>query len=888
MAEMGRLAAMRVRALRRERKWPARRLGEECARAGMSSLTRGTIAKIESGERGISAGEIAVLARVFGVTADELLETAGPMLLHLPGLQVDGDPVLGDRGPSISEDLRELEDDLGLKPDVVVISGDVTTTGSQREFDQALTVLGQLSNALKIERRRMIIVPGDQDVSRTASQAYFHRCEANDQQPRPPYAPKWEPFVAMLSRFYSGERAVVFDDEQPWTLFQMPEMRLVVAGLNSTMADSHRDEDHYGEVGEGQLHWFAERLRAFEDLGWLRIGVVHHDVTHSAAEDPESLRDADDLGRTLGPHLDLLLYSHGHDVMLHRLSNGLPALSSVSAAATAATRPAVVPSSYQLVRVQANRVERWARIYEPDKGRWLPDTRISPQGHSWDVAREESLERRSDSPRYAEVQVVTPASLPTSEGARLLDNHSDELDSLMRSLANPRGPHFWLVIAPPGLGKSGLLHRLRAEVALDDPPRWVTRLIDVREEPLDVRSDAAPLLARLFGLSPSMTTDSKTLRELAREISREISRNGRPALCLLDSAELLEEKTARTLRSYLSEVHHLVQEAGNVDLKVAFVVASRREDEWRGVAPPPRLAILPLTELDIDIVRRALQGMAQQMHRTIAPAVLEQNALRVHRLSEGLPALLVGCLQWIQREGWFDLERLDDQEVFEELARPYIQTSLLSLESLFPWGGRRLREQRDALEEAFRFLAPYRLFTQSHLRHHFELDAASAILDHLGWTIEDLWGAISGTALLSRPLDEPWQEIYPAIRRLLYRYYYRSDERRADAHRAARKFVEVWAEKQAGKEQVIGLVECLWHEAAVLRLSQPRELEKELTGSARKLSHDLRPSSAYAVPELRAYAAERMWNDEELQKAVGPELFDRLVHIVTAPSQESR
>ena len=43
--------ADRIRSLRSERRWSARQLADECARTGMSSLTRSTIAKIESGVR---------------------------------------------------------------------------------------------------------------------------------------------------------------------------------------------------------------------------------------------------------------------------------------------------------------------------------------------------------------------------------------------------------------------------------------------------------------------------------------------------------------------------------------------------------------------------------------------------------------------------------------------------------------------------------------------------------------------------------------------------------------------------------------------------------------------------------------------------------------------
>jgi transcriptional regulator with XRE-family HTH domain len=74
---MGRLAARRIRTLRKERGWSAQQLADECSRTGMGSLTRSTIAKIESGVRRVTADEVTVLARALGVTASELLESTG-------------------------------------------------------------------------------------------------------------------------------------------------------------------------------------------------------------------------------------------------------------------------------------------------------------------------------------------------------------------------------------------------------------------------------------------------------------------------------------------------------------------------------------------------------------------------------------------------------------------------------------------------------------------------------------------------------------------------------------------------------------------------------------------------------------------------------------------
>lgn len=72
---VARVVADRVRVLRKARAWTVQELADRCAEAGLPSLTRSTLAKIESGVRRlISAEEIAVLAEVFELTPTQLLE----------------------------------------------------------------------------------------------------------------------------------------------------------------------------------------------------------------------------------------------------------------------------------------------------------------------------------------------------------------------------------------------------------------------------------------------------------------------------------------------------------------------------------------------------------------------------------------------------------------------------------------------------------------------------------------------------------------------------------------------------------------------------------------------------------------------------------------------
>ena len=198
-------------------------------------------------------------------------------ILHLSDPQFGHNHLFGSSGLTVGdqhmdslfarlhEDLRGLAEAGGLRPDLVVVSGDLAEWARPSEFEQVRDFLEQLAAALDLPRRRVLVVPGNHDISRAACNAYFLQCEASEQQPMAPFWPKWKHFKAMFDRFYAGEEAIAFDVDQPWTLFELPDVRLVVAGLNSTMAESHRDEDHHGWVGEAQLRWFADRLRAFQE-----------------------------------------------------------------------------------------------------------------------------------------------------------------------------------------------------------------------------------------------------------------------------------------------------------------------------------------------------------------------------------------------------------------------------------------------------------------------------------------------------------------------------------------------------------------------------------------------------------------------------------------------
>src|SRR5262249_53098883 len=233
----------------------------------------------------------------------------------------------------LHDDLDRLAGEHGLRPDLMVVTGDLAEQGLPGEFGRAFEFLAALTDAVSLPRRHVAVVPGNHDVNRRACRAYFEDGAGEEKQPGAPYWPKWKHFAAALTDFYAGLDGIGFPPDEPWTLFEMPELSVVVAGLNSTIAESHRDGEHHGWLGEHQLRWFARRLADYRGRGWLRLGAGHHHPERRAVLDEEDLRDADDIDRLLvaGAGAAPLRYANRLDGLDGLLGRGTQLASGASA-----------------------------------------------------------------------------------------------------------------------------------------------------------------------------------------------------------------------------------------------------------------------------------------------------------------------------------------------------------------------------------------------------------------------------------------------------------------------------------------------------------------------------------------------------------------------------
>lgn len=132
-----------------------------------------------------------------------MLHVGGPRFGRaLPG---PGDPLTPeDLQARIWADLTALYDRGMPRPDLVVVSGDLTDSGGLGQFAQATRFVTGLRLLLGLEPHRLVLLPGPRDVTRAAAGAYFLTCEADDVRPQPPYWPKWRHFATLFARSTRG------------------------------------------------------------------------------------------------------------------------------------------------------------------------------------------------------------------------------------------------------------------------------------------------------------------------------------------------------------------------------------------------------------------------------------------------------------------------------------------------------------------------------------------------------------------------------------------------------------------------------------------------------------------------------------------------------------
>jgi hypothetical protein len=134
-------------------------------------------------------------------------------ILHVSDTQF-GKDYLSDASlfDQLHQDLTWLKKESSLRPDLIVVTGDLAESGLRSEFARVGRFLAALAEAAEVPRKHVAIVPGNHDVNQRACLAYFADAFANEEEPVAPYFPKWRDYVAAFEERAPARRWAAHPD----------------------------------------------------------------------------------------------------------------------------------------------------------------------------------------------------------------------------------------------------------------------------------------------------------------------------------------------------------------------------------------------------------------------------------------------------------------------------------------------------------------------------------------------------------------------------------------------------------------------------------------------------------------------------------------------------
>jgi WD40 repeat protein len=285
-----------------------------------------------------------------------------------------------------------------VRPDLLILSG-VARSGRKVEYEQAAQLLKPLLEQLQLQPQRVVISPGRGDVNTAACRTYFAACAEEDTTPARPYWRKWRYFAQFFEDFYNGIGDMEFSVGKEWMMFSIPELRVAVAAMNSTLAMSHLRRHDHGQLGKTQLQWFARELADEKYNGWLRLASGYHDFAAAKQFFALGAADVDGLVNLVDPAVDFYVSAYAPpgdaESPLDRQTGMIrqPRRPMIGLYPRSLTRIDGLPVKCQVITVRHRQVSVSGRTYDPTAQAWQAgrdQDRVMPIG--WPSGDESSPE----------------------------------------------------------------------------------------------------------------------------------------------------------------------------------------------------------------------------------------------------------------------------------------------------------------------------------------------------------------------------------------------------------------------------------------------------------------------------------------------------------------
>jgi GTPase SAR1 family protein/predicted MPP superfamily phosphohydrolase/sugar lactone lactonase YvrE len=338
--------------------------------------------------------ETRTTAEVEQFRADQQLYTAPDPrvhILHLSDLHVSDEELAGLLRMQLETDLIQ---ELGIRRlDYLVISGDIVNRSEEDEYRIAFSMVDGLVKRFGLDASRVVVVPGNHDLSWTISKAAYPFVYREDLPPKlaaDRYVPAGDTGVLLrreeayrdrfanfsahfYKRIYSGQEfPTAYADQSLW--IENSKDRILFLGLNSSWEIDHHFRDR-ASIHMPALAKALDRLQNGAYDGWLKIAVWHHPVAGKQMMNDEFLE-------LLAVHgFSLCLHGHIHEAieLFHKYDEprGVRIVGGGTFGAPASEQVRGIPLQYNLLSFDPPKREITVctRKKERPAGAWSADAR---------------------------------------------------------------------------------------------------------------------------------------------------------------------------------------------------------------------------------------------------------------------------------------------------------------------------------------------------------------------------------------------------------------------------------------------------------------------------------------------------------------------------------
>ncbi len=261
-------------------------------------------------------------------------------ILHISDIHKSDNMTFSNLKHSLIRDSERWDEEGIQHPDFIVLSGDVIQGGKtdeeiEQQYIEAEGFLAELCNEfLQGHRERMIIVPGNHDVSwphcskcvekvditEDTIALYLRHIESNplrwDWKKQKlfkininnGYTHRFDKFVEFYNRFYEGIYTFPDDVEHEALCIPFVEYRICFACFNSCYQNDHLNDA--GAISKDAIMSVENDLRKYYNQGMLPIGVWHHNAYGDPYQSDYMSKEI--LDKLLEHRIKIGLYGHQH------------------------------------------------------------------------------------------------------------------------------------------------------------------------------------------------------------------------------------------------------------------------------------------------------------------------------------------------------------------------------------------------------------------------------------------------------------------------------------------------------------------------------------------------------------------------------------------------